>query len=55
MVSMSLTDANLTVPGNWVGRGNYMKFLGDWRFGNAIVNTAYFALLTVVPSTFLGL
>lgn len=55
MVAMSLTNAQLTVPGEWVGLGNYVKLIHDWRFGRAIGNTASFALMTVVPSTLLGL
>jgi multiple sugar transport system permease protein len=55
MVAMSLTNSQLTLPGEWVGLDNYVKLLGDKKFGTAIVNTFYFVLMTVVPSTLIGL
>lgn len=55
MVAMSLTDAQLTIPGKWIGLANYVKLFSDWRFGRSIVNTGFFVLLTVLPSTIIGL
>ena len=55
MIAMSFSDAQLINPRKWVGFGNYLKLFGDWRFRNASVNTAYFVLLTVIPSTAVGL
>jgi multiple sugar transport system permease protein len=55
MVAMSLTDAQLTIPGKWIGIANYIKLFNDWRMGRAIVNTATFVLWSVLPGTILGL
>lgn len=55
MVTMSLTDSQLTLPGDWVGFSNYTKLLADKKFGTAIVNTFYFVAMTVVPGTLIGL
>ncbi len=55
MVLMSFTNAQLIVPGEWVGLSNYAKLLGDKKFGTAMVNTFYFVAMTVVPGTLLGL
>jgi multiple sugar transport system permease protein len=55
MVWMSFTDSQLIVPGEWVGLDNYIKLLGDRKFGTAVVNTLYFVAMTVVPGTLIGL
>lgn len=55
MLGMSFSSASLTLPGEWVGLANYAKLAGDRLFGQAIVNTLYFVLLTVVPGTLIGL
>ncbi len=55
MVRMSFTDAPLIGPGEWVGLENYAEMLGDRRFRTAVFNTAYFVVLTVIPSTLVGL
>ena len=55
MLWMSFSSASLTLPGEWVGWANYVKLAGDRLFGQAILNTFYFVLLTVVPGTLLGL
>ena len=55
MVAMSLTDNQLTLPGEWVGFANYAKLLGDKKFATAVVNTLYFVAMTVVPGTLIGL
>src|ERR1700749_1349562 len=55
MVWMSFTDGQLILPGKFVGLDNYLKLFRDFRMGNSLRNTAFFVLLTVVPSTLLGL
>ncbi len=55
MVWMSFTDGQLILPGKFVGIDNYLKLFRDFRMGTALRNTAFFVLLTVVPSTLLGL
>jgi multiple sugar transport system permease protein len=55
MVEMSFTDAPLIGPGEWVGIENYIRMFADRRFNTAVVNTAYFVVLTVIPSTLVGL
>src|SRR5690348_13012813 len=55
MVQLSFTNAPLIGPGDWVGFANYERLLGDRIFWNAIWNTTYFVLLTVVPGTAVAL
>jgi multiple sugar transport system permease protein len=55
MAAASFTDASLTLPGEWIGFENFRDLLDDRKFQSAIVNTGFFVLLTVVPSTLLGL
>jgi multiple sugar transport system permease protein len=55
MLLMSFTNSQLTLPGEWVGLDNYVKLLGDRKFGTALVNTLYFVLMTVIPGTLIGL
>src|SRR3954447_3474011 len=55
MVGLSLTDSHLIVPGKWVGLDNYLALFHDWRMRNAVLNTAFFVLLTAVPGTALAL
>lgn len=55
MVLLSFTDAPLIGPGAWIGLENYVEMFGDRRFKTATFNTAYFVVLTVVPSTAVGL
>jgi multiple sugar transport system permease protein len=51
MVRLSFTDAPLIGEGSWVGWANYHKMWGDRVFHNAVWNTAYFVLQTVIPGT----
>lgn len=55
MIMMSFTDAPLIGPGDWVGIKNYAKVLTGRLFDTSLWNTAYFVLLTVVPSTLVSL
>ena len=55
MVRLSFTDAPLIGEGQWVGWANYTKMWGDRVFHNAVWNTAYFVLLTVIPGTAVAL
>lgn len=52
---MSLTDSSLTRTNGFIGLANYATLAQDPSFWSAIRNTFYFALLTVVPLTALGL
>lgn len=55
MVALTFTKAPLIGPGEWVGFKNYERLWGDRLFWTATWNTLYFVLLTVIPSTLLGL
>ncbi len=55
MIAMTFTDAPLIGAGNWVGLKNYYRLFSDRLFSVAIWNTFYFVLLSVIPSTLLGL
>ncbi len=55
MVELSFTDAPLIGEGNWVGWSNYIKLYNDKQFYAAALHTGYFVLLTVIPTTLLGL
>ncbi len=55
MVAMTFTDSPLIGWGKWVGLANYAKLFSDKLFATAVWNTFYFVLLSVVPSTLLGL
>ena len=55
MVELTFTKAPLIGDGDWVGLKNYQRLWNDRLFWAATWNTLYFVLLTVVPSTLLGL
>jgi multiple sugar transport system permease protein len=55
MVQMSFTKAPLIGPGEWVGFKNYVRMFKDPTFFKAVLNTAYFVALTVVPGTLVAL
>jgi multiple sugar transport system permease protein len=55
MIAMTFTDAPLIGAGKWVGLKNYYRLFSDRLFSVAVWNTFYFVLLTVIPSTLLGL
>ena len=55
MVLLSLQKAPLIGPGTWIGLGNYMQLFRDRLFSVAVWNTVYFVVLSVIPSTILGL
>jgi len=52
---MSLTESSLTRTNEFIGIANYVTLVQDPSFWSAVGNTFYFALLTVVPLTALGL
>jgi multiple sugar transport system permease protein len=52
---LSLTESSLTRSYAFVGLANYRTLAQDPSFWDALVNTFYFALLTVVPLGALGL
>lgn len=52
---MSLTESSLTRTNAFIGIANYVTLVQDPSFWSAVGNTFYFALLTVVPLTALGL
>ncbi len=55
MVILTFTKAPLIGSGDWVWFANYTKLFKDRLFGVAVWNTLYFVLLSVIPSTLLGL
>lgn len=55
MVLLSLQKAPLIGPGTWVGVNNYVQLFRDRLFSVAVWNTVYFVILSVIPSTILGL
>jgi multiple sugar transport system permease protein len=52
---LSLTDSSLTRTNAFVGLANYRLLLHDPSFWDSVGNTFYFAALTVIPLTALGL
>jgi multiple sugar transport system permease protein len=55
MVELAFTNAPLIGPGAWVGLSNFRRLLADRLFSTAFWNTLYFVVLSVIPSTLLGL
>jgi multiple sugar transport system permease protein len=55
MVQLSFTNAPLIGPGAWVGLHNYWRLWSDRLFHTAMWNTAYFVVLSVIPSTLIAL
>ena len=54
-LQLSFTDSGLTETHGYVGLANYVELLQDPSFWDSLLQTAYFALLTVIPLTALGL
>ncbi|TFW21770.1 sugar ABC transporter permease [Massilia arenosa] len=52
---LSLTESSLTRTSGFVGLANYITLVQDPSFWASLGNTFYFALLTVIPLTALGL
>ena len=55
MVALSFTNAPLIGAGRWVGWTNYVRLANDTLFKQSVLHTGYFVLLTVIPTTALGL
>ncbi|HTI01268.1 MAG TPA: sugar ABC transporter permease [Acidisoma sp.] len=55
MLQLSFTNAPLIGAGHFTGAHNYLRLLRDHMFQGAVVHTGYFVLLTVIPTTVLGL
>ncbi len=55
MVALSFTNAPLIGAGRWVGWTNYIRLANDTLFKQSVLHTGYFVLLTVIPTTALGL
>ncbi len=52
---LSFTDYEVFAPARWIGLGNYQKLVSDPAFGNALVNTLYYAAVTTPVSVGLAL
>jgi multiple sugar transport system permease protein len=52
---LSLTESSLTRTNSFIGLDNYLTLAQDPSFWSSLGNTFYFALLTVIPLTALGL
>src|SRR5271168_1693029 len=55
MFELSFTDAPLIGQGAWVGFKNFWRLQSDRLFWTSVWNTFYFVVLSVIPSTLLGL
>jgi multiple sugar transport system permease protein len=55
MLATSFTNGGLVTSGKWVGLANYARLIDDHKFWGAVGHTLYFVLMTVLPSTLLGL
>ena len=55
VIQLSFTNADLNGSGQFTGLSNYLKLLREPTFWNALLNTLYFILLTVIPNTLVGL
>ncbi|MCW6507318.1 sugar ABC transporter permease [Hyphomicrobiales bacterium BP6-180914] len=55
MVVLSFTNAPLIGEGKWVGWSNYLRLAHDNLFLQSVGHTIYFVVLTVIPTTLLGL
>ena len=55
MVQLSFTNAPLIGVGHFVGLANYARMLTDTLLHQSLLHTLYFVVLTVIPTTLLGL
>jgi multiple sugar transport system permease protein len=55
MFMLAFTNAPLIGSGDWVGFKNFERLWHDRLFWTSVWNTLYFVLLSVIPSTLLGL
>jgi multiple sugar transport system permease protein len=55
MFELAFTNAPLIGAGDWVGFKNFQRLWADRLFWTSVWNTIYFVILSVIPSTALGL
>jgi len=55
MFVLAFTNAPLIGPGDWVGFKNFERLWHDRLFWTSVWNTFYFVILSVIPSTAIGL
>ena len=55
MFALAFTNAPLIGSGDWVGFKNFERLWADRLFWTSVWNTIYFVILSVIPSTVLGL
>ena len=55
MFALAFTNAPLIGSGDWVGAKNFQRLWSDRLFWTSVWNTIYFVILSVIPSTVLGL
>ncbi len=55
MIALSFTNAPLIGAGAWVGLDNFIAELTSPLFGQSLLNTIYFVVLSVFPGTILAL
>jgi multiple sugar transport system permease protein len=54
-VMLSFTNSGLTQTGRYVGLSNFRTLIADPAFWDSLLHTVYFALLTVIPLTAIGM
>src|SRR5690242_18555404 len=54
---ISFQDSDLVTTGNWIGFKNYVTAFttGNGVFGQSIINTLYYTVITVVANIFIAL
>ncbi|MFC4454737.1 sugar ABC transporter permease [Deinococcus sonorensis] len=52
---LSFTTSGLTETGPWTGLSNFRTLIGDASFWSALGHTVFFAVLTVIPLTAIGM
>ncbi|WP_017293581.1 carbohydrate ABC transporter permease [Geminocystis herdmanii] len=54
LIYLSFTNGNI-VAGKWIGLANYRRLIIDSDFRQIIFNTAYFSIVTIIPSIIIPL